>query len=284
MMRNVFKLNGFGSVVYYNNYEDLEARIQAFPLGYDVLGKDASGVYDIYGIGVGNPSNPSILIHSAIHGNEWQGVDFSLTFMESLANRTFPDKRFLNNVLAKYHIYCIPCANPWGYVQTTPGNEWPEGLNNTISRLNANGKNCNRDWNNEPAEPEQEIVKSKFRELKPFGFLNIHLKPNSLRPDAEVEYMSGSPKTQIMHENISKIHKMNLGHSYGFLTYGTSDWQGRAWGAAQEANHGGEIISFITEIKADSYFSNQAYMEIGLTQIYLFMQNCIRYFTKRVQR
>ena len=279
---SMLSYGNFGDVKYYN-YEDLENRIKSYPEGYEVLGRDASDTYDIYGISVGNPNGKPILIHSGIHGNEWQGVSANLKFMELLASGALPDDNFLNDLLSNYYIYSIPCANPWGYAQTEVDNEWPNGLDGTVSRRNANGKNCNRDWSLEPAEPEQEIIKSKFKELRPVGFLNIHLKPTSLRPDNEAEFAVGGTGKSTLNNNIVASFKKLTGLKVGTLSNGLEGDQGRGWGAQQALQDGYEVLTMITELNSEGYFSHSEQMGLGLMQIHMFLKYCINYIENNSQ-
>ena len=267
----------------YSNYEDLENRIKSYSEGYEVLGRDASDTYDIYGISVGNPNGKPILIHSGIHGNEWQGVSANLKFMELLASGALPDDNFLNDLLSDYYIYSIPCANPWGYAQTEVDNEWPNGLDSTIARRNANGKNCNRDWGLEPAEPEQEIIKSKFKELSPVGFLNIHLKPITLRPANEAEFAVGGTGKTTLNDNIVASFKKLTGLKVGTLSNGSDGGQGRWWGAQQAIQDGHEVLAMITELNSEGYFSHSEQMALGLMQIHMFLKYCINYIENNSQ-
>lgn len=267
MKRVAYNLNQYDMV--YVPYSDFEQRILSFPGTVEAnIGKDDSGQYDIHGISLGDPGKPAIMMQGAIHGDEWHTAHFVMQFMELLASNTFPDRLFRSKLLAEYHLYAIPCLNPWGYENNT--------------RLNANGVNCNRDYGFWQSS-ETRTSRDKHRELKPLAFLDMHMYP--------LEHLSGPPSTIMIAEggnrqaiNRKMAYSFHLATGEDYTLWGRSSDEGhsRNWSAEQESRFAPYTLSVLTEIamsKANpgTVLPFKTKMWYGLLQIYFFLLYAIDY-------
>jgi hypothetical protein len=106
--------------------------------------KEGSGTgdYNIFGLNMGNPENPGILIYSCAHGNEWESAYGALTFIKYLADN--PDQDIID--LNRFSLKIIPILNPFGYEHNTRQN------GNQVD-LNRNGA-CAWEEYKKDADPE----------------------------------------------------------------------------------------------------------------------------------
>src|SRR5699024_6448187 len=96
----------FIGTVEYQRYSDVIERIGQFD-DYYTIGKDQSGEFDMYMIRLGKRDKPTLLITAGIHGTEWQGTQYSLSFMEQIRDNTFPDTNFRDFLLGSFQIVYI---------------------------------------------------------------------------------------------------------------------------------------------------------------------------------
>lgn len=150
----------------HQSYSELENRIKKFDK-YSIIGKDASEAYDLYLIELGNKVKPKIMITASIHGTEWQSTQYSMSFMESMRDNTFPDTSFRRYLLKNFHVLYVPVVNPWGYDHTKPYARYK-------GRNNAQKVNLNRDFQHF-SQPETNHVKRIIDSYQPFFFLDCHL-------------------------------------------------------------------------------------------------------------
>lgn len=151
----------FGGSFTHQRYSQVESRIRNFE-DWEIIGQDQSGQYNIYKIELGDKSKPAILLNAGMHGSEWQGPQYSMTFFESLRDDTFPDRTFRERLLNDFRIVYIPAINPWGYDQRPPVYE------------NASGVSLNSDSYRQ-TQSETRAITELGRKVKPFAYLDIHL-------------------------------------------------------------------------------------------------------------
>lgn len=159
----------FEGKVTYLSYNAIVNRIKGFD-DYEIIGKDESGKYDIYKIEMGNPKKPTIMVTTGVHGNEWQTVIYTLSFMEQLEYGTFPDKAMRNDLLANFHIVYMPVVNPHGLDNV----EDPYLQFDNSSRRNSNNVDLNRDLVNK-SQVETRIFIDTINKFKPFAYLDVHM-------------------------------------------------------------------------------------------------------------
>lgn len=131
-------------------------------LSYENLGKDASNLYDIYGYHISknlwsldtNMKRPKLIIIACQHGFE-KGGAFSLYYLVKYMIYNWKTNPLIYNIFTSYDISFIPIVNPWGWNETIINPS--EGY--VRERLNYNGVDLNRGYNENNLEPEQVIVK-----------------------------------------------------------------------------------------------------------------------------
>ncbi|WP_416147534.1 M14 family zinc carboxypeptidase [Salipaludibacillus sp. HK11] len=156
----------FEGEVAYQPYSAVESRINAFN-DVSVIGKDASGDFNMYLIELGDKSKPTIMVLASLHGSEWQSTQYTLTFMEQLRDNILEDQAFRDVLLDEFHIAYIPVGNPWGYERTRPHAR-------LRGRKNANRVNLNRDFK-AFSQQESQNIKKIMDDLKPFSYIDCHL-------------------------------------------------------------------------------------------------------------
>lgn len=155
------------------------------------LGFCSDGSNRVYGLRYGDSSKPVLFLVGVLHGlHEWPNAYILRQFMSYLVNPPASAALQVSQILAQYQVYCIPCANPFGYI------------NNDYK--NANGVNLNRNFNafweiydddGEPgtkgtapfSEIETQIVRDKVLALKPCGFTDFHIWGNHIGSTLEVQ-------------------------------------------------------------------------------------------------
>ncbi|MEE8603120.1 cell wall-binding repeat-containing protein [Euzebya tangerina] len=141
----------------------------------DLLVEDPEAAADLRAEGGYDGYRPTIMAISNIHGDEYEGLDASLDFVEYLVDAE-PDAPIVQNteglseeeisalptvteVLSDYVITLMPTTNPDGRV--------------TGQRRNANGFDLNRDHIT-GSQPETRIIREVITEQQPMLFLDIH--------------------------------------------------------------------------------------------------------------
>ena len=266
----------FIGTVEYQKYDDIIARVDKFD-DFLIIGRDASGEYDMYAIRLGNKSKPSLLITGGMHGTEWQGTQYSLAFMEQLRDNTFPDKDFRDFLLNNFYIIYIPVVNPWGLDNTTPHAQ-------VIGRRNSNNADLNRDFS-DFTQAESQNVKSVMDKYKPFAYLDLHLIRS---PEELIIVGNGQSATNDVRDLWADSWEEYLGKSvtrwagYENLNPGLS----RRYMRDQVNNYTPYTLSYITEIarptEEDNGFvaplSDEEIYKVGMSSIYLFFKTSIQYY------
>lgn len=155
--------------VAYQNYRTIKKRIKKFS-NHEIIGQDASGEYNIYQIKMGNPAKPTILVTAAIHGVEWQTVQYSLAFFEKLRDKSYPNQEFRKDILENYQIVYLPVLNPHG-LDKNDDREAPTDLS---YYRNSNNVDLNRDFEVQ-SQAETKSVVEVMEQYQPFAHMDLHM-------------------------------------------------------------------------------------------------------------
>ncbi|MED3655574.1 DUF2817 domain-containing protein [Heyndrickxia sporothermodurans] len=276
--------NDFSGELKYENYSSLEERIYKFD-NVSIIGKDQSGIYNMYCIELGEKEKPTILVEAGIHGSEWQGTMYSMKFMEELRDGTFPDKAFRNKLLDHFHIVYIPVVNPWGYDRTIP-------MNLFSGRYNSTGTDLNRDFY-KFTQAESRNVKTKMDEFKPFAFLDIHMMQSNFDASGgnNIAMGYGQTQTKQVFDSFAKLLSQYSGQSI-------TKWRAppyenpintglaRTYMRNQTNPYTPYTLSYIIELAKpvkrttglDAPLSDSQIMKYGMAGMYLFFYTSIMYF------
>jgi hypothetical protein len=277
----------FGGSVSYEGYDDVILRINQFD-NVTNIGKDASGIYDMYCIEMGNFDKPTILVEASLHGTEWQGTSFSMRFMEELRDNTFPDKAFRSKLLSMFHIAYIPVVNPYGY------DTQPSTVSDVEGRYNSNDVDLNQDFDIF-TQAESQHVKSVMDSMKPFAFLDIHLMRNGMEGSDDLLYILGNGQGATYTLRDSVIKAWELHTSEPIKRWGTPSSAGLARYYMQDQTnpHTPQTLSYISEIVrpvdygdgmgVDAPLTDSEIMEAGMGLIYLFFLSSMEIFFTRKQ-
>src|SRR5690625_373660 len=272
-----------GSVRYYK-YDKIVERIKKF--NYHLIGRDQSGIYDMYLIEVGTRGKPVLFFLSGIHGTEWHPIDYGLSFFEMLRDGTFPDKEFRDNVLSNYHLVYIPAGNPWG----VDNNEDIYRQFNNPARYNSTGTELNRDFF-EFTQRESVNIAEQVRLYKPFAFIDMHMFQTDYNEDPliiansqidtehwrdiivrSVEYYSGhkmtvwrnpqnpDPESGLARRFVSRQPNPYTPHTLSYITE-----------QVRPTRKDGHIVRRLTDREIYS---------IGIAELYLFVKTSIDYLNK----
>ena len=256
----------------YESYSAMESRITSFD-NVTSLGKEASGVYDIYQIEMGNPDGAVIYVQSSLHGAEWEGTIFAMRFMEQLRDDTFTDTEFRNHLLANYRLIFVPFANPWGYA-------------NQI-RENSNSVDLNRDFY-DLTQVESQTIANDLDILKPFAFLDIHLM-QILYNSHELIWGAGQYEHMLIQDHMADSWSAYMDSEPVRRWTPSSDSTSglaRTYAAGITSPYlGDNTMSFISEITRETengvYFTRPQIMKAGMGHLYIFLHYVMEYFENR---
>lgn len=267
------------------SYSSLENRIRAFD-DVEIIGKDASGKYNMYAIHLGNQLKPPIMVQASMHSTEWHGAMYSMRFMEELRDNTFPDKQFVSELLRNHHVIYIPVVNPWGWDQTTE--EEPIGRNN--GRANSNKVDLNRDFS-DFTQIESRNVKAVLDKNRPFAFLDIHLiVQNREERSQDLIVGNGQYQTTMLRDLIGyswgmttgNPHNVQLWEPYTTMTKGLA----RRYVRDMTNPHTPYTLAYITELTRPdptrgSPLTKPEIMHHGMVSMYLFFITSMQYYKHR---
>lgn len=289
----------FNGTVKYEDYNSVINRIKKFN-NYKIFGKDQSGLYDMYYIQMGNEEKPVIMFMASMHGTEWQGTQYSLSFMEQLRDNTFPDDDFRDYLLNNFNIIYVPVLNPYGYDRVLKGEYGEYTSGNYEARYNANGIELNSDFFTFN-EQESRNMKKIIDEYKPFAFLDIHM----YQPDYNAAYgrnaimasgqqsIEGYQDATLPYRNLWKTSMENyLGEEITSWTNILSPTSGlaRAYVARSKNPYTEFTLSYICEVVRPAYRNRDGQMKLirpltdeeifkyGFTHIYLFLKTSTMYY------
>ena len=263
-------------VVTYKNYNDTVKQIKEFK-NYSVLGKDDSGMYNLYLVEIGDSNNPSLLVTCSLHGTEWQGTQYTIEFMKMLEDGTYPDDVLRNNLLENFHILFMPMVNPWGVDNTTA----EEPISRNRGRRNSNGIDLNRDFDSFVTS-EARLTKYVMDKYNIFAYLDCHL------------IISDEPRIILGHgqKATTNIRDEWLQDLEEYIGYETTAWSSsaskglsRRYMRDKENPYTDYTLSYITEIsrpeKIDGVIkaplSDEEIFKIGMANLYLFFTTSINY-------
>lgn len=108
-----------------------------------------------------NENNPWVFIVSAIHGDEKPSAYFAKQMLERIfaPPEDHPDRHLLLYLQRRYNWCWVPIGNPTGWVANT--------------RVNVNGVDLNRDYNNQ-TQPETRAITSEIARINPLIFIDCH--------------------------------------------------------------------------------------------------------------
>lgn len=257
----------------YQDYDTIINRIEQFS-NYEIIGKDESSMYDMYKIELGNRSKPKIMILSSLHGTEWQGTQYTLSFMEMLRDDVYPDKTFRDNLLNDFHIIYIPVGNPWGLSNTHITSR--EGGRNNSADIN-----LNRDFY-QFTQQETINIKNVMDSFKPFAFLDTHL---IIARDSSLIVGNGQVETYDIRNTFGSVWNDYTGENvtlWSAVSFG-SGGLARGYMGSRENPYTEHTLSYITEIgrEADntpSVNTNEDIYNYGMASLYIFFKTSIEYY------
>lgn len=145
-----------------------------------VLGKDASGTYDIYRYDFTPVDyDRTVLILSCVHGNEYTSFYGICRFLEDLCVRSH-ENALLGELRSRVRLVVLPIVNPWGFINSRRQNSNDVDLNrNANYRWNdytsANGQLGGKYYKgSEPfSEAETQYIRAVVDELKDSNFVGV---------------------------------------------------------------------------------------------------------------
>lgn len=272
----------FEGKVTFQTYDEITHRIKGF--NYKIIGKDQSGQYDMYMVYLGTPSNPTMLITSVMHGTEWQGAQYGLSFMEMLRDNTFHDKLWRNKLLDNFHIIYIPVVNPWGLENTTP-------YALVQGRYNSTGTDLNRDFDNF-TQAESRNVRDVILKYKPFAYLDLHLQGSSMAGNQgnNIIIGHGQNETTDIRDEIAESLEIYAGQPVTRWGGGPGLKPGlsRTFVRNQPNEYTPHTLSYINELTRpierdngmDAPLSDEQIYSFGMASIYAFFDTSIDYFNR----
>lgn len=161
------------------------------------LGLSEDGGSTIYGLQYGDAEKPVLFLLGQIHGgHEWQTAYVLREFMSYLAAPPAGAAGAISRILDKFQVYCIPCANPYGYINTTYRNANDVNLNRNFdvywSAYDDTGDNGTKGAS-AFSEAETQIVRDKVLSLLPLGFVDYHVEGSG--SGARLEVMKGGDES-----------------------------------------------------------------------------------------
>jgi hypothetical protein len=277
----------FSGYLRYEDYRSLKERIFQFDQVTNI-GKDESGNYNMYLIELGNKDKPALFIQAGMHGSEWQGIIYSMRFMEELRDGTFPDKALREKLLSEYHIVYVPVVNPWGYDRAVPNK-----LNS--GRYNFSGIDLNRDFK-EFTQVEAQNVKVAMDEFQPFAFLDIHMMQSQYEANKgnNIVLGNGQPQTNEIYDTIADslvLYAEQPVTRWGYPNYDDPVNPGlaRTYMRNQKNPYTPHTLSYIIELSKpverrtglDAPLENSEIMKYGLAGLYLFFRTSIMYYEEQ---
>lgn len=161
----------------YANYIDDHA---ATGCTVDDLGLCSDGVNHIYGLSYGDVGKPVIMITGGIHGaHEWHNAYILRKFMEYLVTPPGGGASYFARILARFRVYCIPCVNPYGYINNVYTNANNVNLNRNFDFAWSAYDDSGKTWTKGDSafsEIESQIVRDKVLELDPVSLVDCHIE------------------------------------------------------------------------------------------------------------
>src|SRR5699024_1325726 len=264
-----------GEVVY-KNYNDTVKQIKEFN-NYSVLGKDDSGMYDLYLIQIGDTIKTSLLVTCSLHGTEWQGTQYTMEFMKMIESDTYPNQELRDKLVNDFHILFIPMVNPWGVDNTTA----EEPISRNIGRRNSNGIDLNRDFD-AFVTSEARLTKYVMDKYPIFAYLDCHM------------IISDNPSIILGHGQLAttNIRDEWLEELEEYIGYETTAWSSgvgkglaRRYMRDKDKPYTDYTLSYITELSRPEIkdgelkapLTDEEIFKIGMANLYLFFSTSLDY-------
>lgn len=263
----------------FQSYSEIETRIKKFDK-HSVIGIDGSGTHDMHLIELGEEGKPPLLLTASLHGSEWQSTQYNLTFMEQLRDDAYPDKKMRDDLMANYHVLCIPVCNPWGLTKTSP-------YAITDGRFTSSGADLNADFH--PFnEPESQVIKKIMDKYPIFAYLDSHLIRGHVR-DVYLIVGNGQSATDDIKENwASSLENFSNQPVDRWSAYDNSLAMGltRRYMRDKPNPYTPYTLSYITEIARPvnetagfhAPLTDEEIYQFGMANVYLFMKTSLEYF------
>lgn len=207
------------------------------------IGPSSDPTKDMFGMLLGDPeTQPVIYVVSSIHGNEWQAAYISQAFRRLLVSPPPGHKETFEMLRNTFAWYFVPVGNPYG-IQLRK--DLPEGDRFT-GRYNANGVDVNRNFTAQ-SQPETQAIVSKFNDLKPVAFIDVHGIGYTRYLDIGVR----DPDYRVLAQRIKEATHASIGGK-GIQWYSPEiPGSTRAWATKQDSKHGGKCLAFLVEIEGE---------------------------------
>lgn len=207
-----------------NLYAKYDALVTAYPnyITKTLLGKDASGVHDVYKYEfkpeeLSRPSGtkvmPKIIITSGMHGFETLSINALCWFMEDICT-DWQTNEALEYLRHNIHFVIMPLVNPWSYANQT--------------RVNANSVDINvnfdYNWDTYVSQNVKDPIRSTYKGSAPFSEVETQYLRNLLYANkdavAYVDYHTNAGSldtyTNLMwhmtnHEDVQLLAKNHIG-------------------------------------------------------------------------
>lgn len=274
----------------YQNWATITTRIQAFntpQTSYESIGKDASGLYDIYAIYFGTKGKPVIMLNGSMHGTEWYGTQYILALMEMFKDNTFPDTAFRDYLYNNFYIVCIPSINPYGLDHTT---DIYLQFNNE-ARYNANFAELNEDMHvGGFTQQESKVFKQMVEKYTPFAYVDCHM----FQGNYDVAYGNnliighGHDEVEHLRDAIADSWEQYTGMTVTRWNKVNSDESGlaRAFVARTPNPWTPYTLAYITELCRPSDvdgvriapLTDDQILQFGVASLYFFLKSSTQYF------
>ena len=288
----------FSGTVEYETYEQVKNRAKKFD-SYEVFGLDQSGMYEVFFISLGKPTNPCMLITSAMHPPEWQGISYTMAMMEQLRDNTYPDKSLRDDILNNYYLVYVPIMQPYGLDRVLL-NKYGIYHSGGEGRRNVNGVDLNSDFYTFN-EQESRNIRLLGNRVKPFAYLDVHMyQPdypsasgrNAIIAGGQQSWGDYNKVTRPITNEWKKSMENYIGESITQWTNILSETSGlaRAHFAKQKNPYTPYTLSYISEIVRPAYrnrngtqtfirkLSDSNIYKYGQVHNYLFLKTSIKYF------
>ena len=262
--------------VEYKNYNQTVNQIKQFS-NYSILGKDSSGMYDLYLIELGKVGNPALLVTCSLHGTEWQGTQYTMEFMKMIESDTYPDQELRDKIVNDYHVLFMPMVNPWGVDKTTA----EEPISRNIGRRNSNDIDLNRDFDSFITS-EARLTKYVMDKYPIFAYLDCHMIIGD-----EPRIILGHGQTATTYIRDEWLEELEEYIGYETTAWSSSVGKGlsRRYMRDKENPYTDYTLSYITELSRPEIkdgelkapLTNEEIFKIGMANLFMFFKTSLQY-------
>lgn len=206
----------------------------------------------IFSLEVGDVRKPTIYFEGQIHGrHEWTTAHWTREFMKILANPPESHKPIINRLKGKFHFFCIPCVNPYGYEFETYGNANNINLNRNFDYRFEEFPDDGSFFGTSKgpyafSEPETQLIKEQVERLKPFMFVDTHTRGDQSIPSFIPGNVDNQRYTVLFRDFVTSLRMSIDIHGTGFLNPVDTPQAG-AWAATQISESGNETLAITVE-------------------------------------